>query len=65
MTIWNYLALTVALFSAALALHALVTILRAASGKARWNSEFAVFAQAFYVAMFGTGAAAMFSLAFA
>lgn len=60
----NYILLALAIFSAALALIALGTILRVAAGKAHWNSQLAPFAQAFYLAAFGAGAVALFSAAF-
>lgn len=58
---WLYLAL--ALFAAAIALLALGIILRVAIGKAYFNSKFAGFWQAAWLAIFGTAAAWLFSLA--
>ena len=59
----NFILLALAIFSGALALIALGTILRVAVGKAHWNSQLAPYAQAFYLAAFGAGAAALFTAA--
>lgn len=60
----NFIFFALGIFAALIALTALATILRVALGQARWNSDFAPIAQAFYVAAAGSLAAWLFSLAF-
>lgn len=61
----NYLLLALAIICAVFALNAIVTIVRVAVGKARWNSEVAFYAQTAYAAVFGTAAAWLLGLALA
>ena len=59
----NFLWLALAIFAALIAANCLITIARVAVGNMNWNSTGSFYAYAAYVAVFGTLAAWLFTLA--
>lgn len=59
----NFFILALAIIAALIALMALATIIRVAIGNAHWNSGLAFLAHLLYVAVGGTAALWLFSLA--